>query len=139
MSPEDVIALQQLMALYGHLADAAKFEPVDSEPQRRLDQIFTDDAVFDATGAGAAQPWRGLDEIRAMFSQPKPRHTPSHMTTNVVVWEDGGDTARVKSKFLAGRWGGAGVRYGSYDDVVVRCNGGWRIRHRVCVIHDDGE
>ena len=139
MRTEDIIAIQQLMALYGHVADGAKFQPIDSEPQRKLDEVFSADAVFDATGAGAPEPWRGLDAIREMFSHPKPHHTPSHMTTNVVVYDEDGDTARVKSKFLAGRWGGAGTRYGVYDDVVVRGADGWRIRHRTCTFFDDSE
>jgi SnoaL-like domain len=99
----------------------------------RLDLVFTDDAVFDATCVGNPEPYRGIDEIRAMFARPKPGHTPSHMTTNVYVYEDG-DLVRVKSKWQATYWDRDGIRMGDYDDVVVELEGGWRIRERVLTL-----
>ena len=128
-----MVEITQLIHNYAHLADAAKFEPVESEPQQRLALVFTQDGVFDATQVNGGERWGGLDAIREMFARPKPSHTPAHMTTNVYVYEDG-DTVRVKSKWQAAYWDREGMRLGDYDDVVVRTADGWRIRERVVTV-----
>jgi hypothetical protein len=44
METLDVVAIQQLVALYGHAVDAAD--------QSMFPQVFTEDAVFDARASG---------------------------------------------------------------------------------------
>jgi len=126
MDTNDVLAINQLAALYGHLADEAKFQPVDAASQRRLAEVFTEDAVFDASGVGAGV-FSGLDEIRAMFAGDG--HPRSHQTTNVYVYADGTDV-RVRSKWHVVTDNGK-VLVGEYRDVVVRVDDGWRITTRV--------
>jgi hypothetical protein len=129
---EDIVEINQLMSLYGHLADAAKFTPVDSPAQQRLAEVFTDDAEYDATLAGGPMS-RGLAEIRGMFSTPKPSHPPAHQCTNVYVYEEDG-VVRVASKWIISDWDHGVVAVGKYQDVVVRQDGGWRIKQKVALL-----
>src|ERR1044071_2445197 len=68
MTTEDVVAIQQLLALYGHAADAPT--------QNLLDDVFTADAVFESRGRGRRLD--GLDAIKAWFAEGKPPHPPAH-------------------------------------------------------------
>jgi hypothetical protein len=125
---DEIVAITQLLARYGHAIDAAKFQPVDAPAQQALDAVFTTDATFDARPVDLGVH-AGLDEIRAFFARPKPLHPPSHQTTNVHVSLDG-DRAHVASKWNIIDWGGNPV-VGSYTDTVVRTPDGWRIAERV--------
>jgi ketosteroid isomerase-like protein len=116
---EDVLAIERLVALYGHAADGAA----------RLDDVFTEDAVLDMS-ALSGEVYRGLARIRAFFALGAPPHPPSHHTTNVVVAVEG-DAARVLSKWMTVDRATGGLKTGDYADVVVRLAGGWRIRERV--------
>jgi hypothetical protein len=130
LDPLDTIAIHQLLALYGHLADEAKFRPIAAEEQQRLDVIFTADATFDARPMGR-NLLEGLDAIRTMFAEGKPAHTPSHQSTNVYVYESDG-VVRARSKWHMIDWSG-NVWVGEYNDVLVRSPDGWRINERVVV------
>jgi 3-phenylpropionate/cinnamic acid dioxygenase small subunit len=119
---DDVLAIQQLVALHGHLVDDGDLD--------RLDELFTPDAVYDVTAMGQGT-LRGIAEFRATteaFAGDE-RNPVGHHVTNVVISADAGDTASVRSK-------GFGVlrdgRTGSvvYDDTVVRTERGWRIAER---------
>lgn len=120
MTTDDIVQIHQLLALYGHAADAPT--------QDRLGEVFTEDAVFHSNASGLH--FEGLPAIRAWFAQGKPPHPPSHHTTNVHVHTDD-ETVRVKSKYLAINPETGLPRSGDYDDVVVRTPDGWRIRERV--------
>jgi hypothetical protein len=121
----DIIEVHQLLGLYGHVVDAARWD--------RFEELFTPDAVLDYTAVRAPQVFRGVDEIRSYFAGAN--HPSAHHVTNVFVWDEGGEV-RVHSKFLAPftrethsprRWYG-----GDYEDVVVPTADGWRFRSRVC-------
>lgn len=125
-SAGDFIAIQQLLALHGHLIDGHEFS--------RLGEVFTADVVYDvsATGQGII---RGLDDFRnlsAAFIEDE-RNPVGHHVTNVVVEEVSANTAAVRSK-------GIGVlRSGftgsvTYLDRVVRTTDGWRIAERRIVV-----
>jgi ketosteroid isomerase-like protein len=122
MLTRDVTEIQQLIALYGHVADGE----LD-----RLDDVFTEDGVFDA-GATSGGVHLGVEAIRAFFQREAPPHPPSHHATNVYAYEDGG-TVRVLSKWFAVDKQTGGLRSGDYRDVVVRTGAGWRIAERVVV------
>ena len=132
ITAEDIVEINQLMSLYGHVADAAKFTPVDSPAQARLAEIFTEDAEYDSTAAGGPLA-QGLDAIRRMFSTPKPSHPPAHQCTNVYVYEEEGEV-RVASKWIISDWDRGLVAVGEYFDVVRRQDHGWRISRRAAVI-----
>jgi len=116
---EDVVAIERLVALYGHAADGAA----------RLEDVFTDDAVLDMS-ALSGEVYRGIGQIRAFFALGAPPHPPSHHSTNVVVAADA-DAVRVLSKWMTVDRASGGLKTGDYADVVVRREGGWRIRERV--------
>lgn len=121
LTAQDVTEIHQLMSLYGHAADA--------DDQGSLADVFTQDAVFDARPVEAGLH-EGLAAIRAWFALGKPPHPPSHNTTNVYVYEDGGQV-RVRSKWLTIAAATGRPRSGDYDDVVVKTGAGWRIRTRL--------
>ncbi|OZM81986.1 nuclear transport factor 2 family protein [Pseudonocardia sp. MH-G8] len=122
LTADDIVAIQQLVALHGHLVDARELH--------RLDELFAPDAVYDVTAMGQGTI-RGVPEFRAVaeaFADDE-RNPVGHHVTNVVVTEGVDGTAHVRSK-------GIGVlrdgRAGSvvYVDRVARTDGGWRIAAR---------
>lgn len=121
ISTEDVIALQQLMALYGHVADG--------DDLGRFREVFTPDAVFDVSAIGG-EVHRGLPAIQAFFALGKPPHPPSHHTTNVHVAQEAG-AVRVFSKWMVIARASGGLKTGDYVDEVTGTPGGWRIAQRV--------
>jgi hypothetical protein len=125
MDAGDLLAIHQLLGLYGHVVDAAEWD--------RFDELFVIDAELDYTAVRAPRVFHGVDEIRDWFRDAN--HPSAHHVTNIVITEHGGEV-RVKSKFFAPytrpshepkRWYG-----GDYDDVVVPTPDGWRFRRRVC-------
>jgi hypothetical protein len=118
--PADVVAIHQLLALYGHA--------VDGGDVTRLGEVFTPDAVFD-TSDFEQGVHRGLPAIQAIFALGAPPHPPAHLATNVYVYEDGG-SIRVHSKWLTIDRATGGVRSGDYHDEVVKGAHGWRIAYR---------
>lgn len=121
LSDQDIIAIQRVVSLYGHAADA--------EDQALLAEVFSEDAVFDARPCEAGLH-RGLAEIQRWFALGKPPHPPSHHTTNIYVYDDG-ETVRVRSKWLTIDARTGRPRSGDYDDVVAHGPAGWRIVKRV--------
>lgn len=125
MDTADRLEIHELIALYGHAADAPD--------EDLLPLVFAEDAVWEAPGESFAgvptTRFEGLDGIRAMFGMGVPPNSPSHHTTNVWVREEGGEV-RVRSKWIA-HPEKPSVWMGDYDDVVVKTPAGWRIRHRV--------
>jgi ketosteroid isomerase-like protein len=120
LDTHDLVAIQQLMAHYGHLVDAREFQ--------RLGEIFSDDAVFDVVDYRAGRH-EGLAAVIAFFERAS--HPAAHHTTNLYVYERAGES-RAWSKFAVP--GEAGRMFGGdYKDSLVRTTNGWRIRERVVV------
>lgn len=126
LTAEDIVHIQQVIALYGHVLDAAQWE--------RFREVFSEDAEADYSRGGVAEPMRGVDAIADFFRGVN--HPSAHHCVNVHVYVEDGET-RVRSKFLAPytrpthdqpRWKG-----GIYEDVVVRTDAGWRISSRTCI------
>lgn len=122
----DIVHINQLIAVYGHIVDAAQWE--------RFPELFMADAELDYTGAGATAVHHGIEEIQAFFGGAN--HPSAHHCVNVYV-DDSDGIVRVTSKFFAPytsathvppRWKG-----GNYFDVVEPTSAGWRFRSRVCV------
>jgi len=124
MNTEDIVAIEQLMALYGHT--------VDADDQSMFAEVFTEDAVFDARPSG----WgllEGREAIAAWFALGKPPHPPSHQMTNCHVYRQDNET-RVRSKWLFINRKSGSLVSGDYNDVVVRTASGWRIKHRCFLV-----
>ena len=118
LETHDIVAIQQLMAHYGHLVDAREFP--------RLGEIFADDGAFDVTAYQAGRH-EGLAAVIAFFERAS--HPPAHHSTNLYVFQADGET-RASSKYAvpseAGRMYG-----GDYRDRLVRTANGWRIQERI--------
>jgi SnoaL-like domain len=124
-STDDVIAIHQLLGLYGHV--------VDGHTERdRLDEVFTSDAIFDTADFGQGVH-EGLDAIRAIFDLGAPPHPPAHIATNVYVYREDGQTY-AHSKWLTIDRSTGGVRSGDYHDEMVDGPDGWRIARRTVII-----
>lgn len=119
-SLDDRLALHELIARYGHIIDGGDYSI--------LDQIFTDDAVFELIGLPGGR-CDGLPAIIDMM-EASTSHPLAHHASNIVIESDD-NTIRVLSKGLGV---GRGGRVGSvvYRDVVIKGGRGWRIIERVC-------
>src|ERR1700753_799076 len=115
LSQGAIVAIQQLMALYGHAAD--------SPDGALLDEVFTEDAVFHSRVRDVKL--EGLPAIRRWFALGKPPHPPAHQSTNVFVYVTDG-TVRVMSKYIAINAETGSARTGDYTDIVVKTDAGWR-------------
>ena len=124
MSTEDIVAIHQLLGLYGHV--------VDGDDLSRLATILTDDADIDASEADAGRI-EGLDEIRACFERGKPPHPPAHHSTNFYAYEVDGEPC-AQSKWTTIDRVSGGTRSGDYHDVLVKTADGWRIRSRYVTV-----
>ena len=118
LETHDIVAIQQLMALYGHLVDARQWP--------RLGEIFTDDGHFDVTAYQAGRH-DGLAAVIAFFERAS--HPPAHHSTNLYIYEQDGQT-RARSKYAVPSDGGR-MYGGDYEDLLVHTVGGWRIQERV--------
>jgi 3-phenylpropionate/cinnamic acid dioxygenase small subunit len=118
--PADRIALHELVARHGHLADAGDFAG--------LAEVFTADVEYDVSDIGGSTlvGLAGLEDAGRALGD---RNPVGHHVTNVVVEELGEAVARVRSKGLAVMTDGT---TGSvvYEDEAVRTDEGWRIRRR---------
>lgn len=118
----DRLELHELPGRYG--------DAIDDRDWSRLDQIFTDDAVFDLTDLGIPL-LDGLDAIK-QFMDEDAKHPKTHMMTNIYV--DDSDTGvklyfRIVAMQSKGLMGTA-----SYYDDVVKTSDGWRVLHRVVTL-----
>ncbi len=124
LSTEDRLAIHELLALYGHLIDQRRWD--------ELDQVFTEDIVFDATSFGRPVT-TSLGDLAREWAGNLAAHPLAHHATNIMVSQDADGTVRVLSKVLGvGRNGRVGS--GTYQDVVVRTPGGWRLAQRVATL-----
>ena len=116
----DIVAIQQLLALYGHIIDEREWQ--------RVGELFTATAVYDMSEFGLGVV-HGAAAIRELWSRPDATHPLAHHATSIVVSEDADGTVRVLSKGLGVEPNG---RVGSvvYRDVVVRTSEGWRFAAR---------
>jgi 3-phenylpropionate/cinnamic acid dioxygenase small subunit len=120
LSTEDRFAIQELLALHGHVMDEGLFD--------RLDQLFAPDVRYDLEDFGAGV-LRGVDAIRDAALALGDGNPVAHHVTNVLISTDADGTVRVRSKGIGIQADGSA---GSvvYDDIVVRLEGGWRIASR---------
>ena len=116
----DRILIHELINLHGHLMDEGQFD--------RLDELFTDDVIYDVTAMGGAKLVGGhaIAEAGRRLGVANPL---GHHVTNVVVTELDNDRAVARSKGLGVMAGGA-VGSVVYADELQRTGGGWRIAVR---------
>ena len=119
-SAEDRVAIQELIAVHGHLFDRGHLD--------RLDALFTHDVIYDVEDLGGGQ-LHGIAEIREAATQLGDHNPLGHHTTNIVVEELVDDVAHVRSKGLGVNVDGSSSTV-VYEDVVRRTAEGWRLAAR---------
>jgi SnoaL-like domain len=116
----DILAIHELLALYGHIIDEREWQ--------RVGELFTPTTVYDMSDFGLARVV-GAAAIGRLWSTPEAAHPLAHHATNIVVRENEDGTMQVLSKGLGI---GPNGRVGSvvYRDVVERTAAGWRFASR---------
>ncbi len=118
----DRLAIHELLGLYGHIIDAAQWH--------RLDELFTDDILFDASAFDGVAVSKGLAALQDYWSAPDTPHPFAHHATNIVINMLTTDRAEVLSKGIGvGRKGRVGSV--TYLDILRKEPIGWRIAHRI--------
>jgi 3-phenylpropionate/cinnamic acid dioxygenase small subunit len=123
LSTSDRIAINDLIALHGHLMDAGDFDG--------LGELFTNDVSYDLEDYGLGY-LQGIDAIIGAAVALGDDNPLGHHVTNIVIVSDDGDVVRVRSKGIGVQSDGS---TGSvvYEDTVVREPEGWRIGYRKVV------
>jgi hypothetical protein len=118
LATEDVVAIHELLAMYGHIIDARQWD--------RLDEVFLPDfAFYSSTGA----VYSSLDELRAYWQGGEVQHPAGHHVTNIVL-------THVDDHHVDGLSRGLYVLADSrvitaeYRDVIRRTDDGWRLASR---------
>jgi SnoaL-like domain len=116
----DVLAIHELLGLYGHIIDAREWH--------RVDELFTGDCTYDMTQFGLGVV-HGAQAVGALWAGPDAAHPLAHHATNIIVSGEPDGSVRVLSKGLGV---GPNGRVGSvtYRDIVVRTAAGWRFAVR---------
>jgi ketosteroid isomerase-like protein len=120
LTTADRLAITEVISLHGHFADAGELD--------RMNELFTEDVVYDVTALGG-----GLIEGRAALKRAAldlgDRNPLAHHVTNTVVTGGDEDRAHAVSKAIAVLPGG-GCDSATYEDTLVRDGARWLIRHR---------
>ncbi|HEY0812561.1 MAG TPA: TIGR03564 family F420-dependent LLM class oxidoreductase [Pseudonocardia sp.] len=120
LSAQDRLAIHELIALHGHLAD--------DRNDGGLSRLLTPEAVYDIRSYGLGNVV-GLPAIQVLFRDRPGNQPVGHHVSNVLVDQRPDGTVAVRSKGLAVMADGTASTC-TYDDVVVRTGDGWRIARR---------
>lgn len=120
LTAEDRTAITELISMHGHLADGGELD--------RMDELFTADVTYDVGdfGLGVISGLSALREAALAMGESNP---VGHHVTNIVLTEldDGRVLARSKGIGIMADGSSGSV---TYEDVVARGDGGWRIGRR---------
>jgi hypothetical protein len=123
LTVEDRLEIYELLALHGHLMDAGEFD--------RLDELFTEDFVYDVEAFGYGR-LEGIDALAAASRAAGDNNPLGHHVTNALITAAEVDRATVRSKgigVLADGTSGTVI----YEDVVRATPAGWRIARRTVI------
>ena len=121
LSTSDRAAITDLINRFGHLIDDGDFD--------RLTELFTADVTYDVSDLGFGVI-RGLTALREGALALGDGNPVGHHVTNVVITPTEGGEVRALSKGLGVNADGT-TRSATYEDTIIRADGGWRISHRV--------
>ncbi|MFJ9376963.1 nuclear transport factor 2 family protein [Streptomyces sp. NPDC101455] len=117
---EDRLAITELIALHGHLADEGELD--------RLTEVFTPDVEYDLTDFGQ-RTLTGLTQLVDAALALGAANPVAHHVTNVVIEELADGRVRARSKGLGIKADGSCGSV-TYVDTVVRVGSVWRIARR---------
>src|SRR3954452_4379330 len=89
LSMSDRVAIEELIALHGHLTDDGDLD--------RYDEVFTDDVTYDLADFGQGE-LKGIDAIRDAGRALGDANPVGHHVTNLVIEDLGGGSVRARSK-----------------------------------------
>ena len=119
MTNDDIVEINQVVGLYAHV--------IDGKQWHRLDELYTEDGVFDLSGLmGTELRYEGIDAIKGFLtSMPMPL---AHIATNTYVFEADGQVQSRGKWFMPTDEGT--VSGGVYRDVWAKTDQGWRLKER---------
>ncbi|WP_371602533.1 nuclear transport factor 2 family protein [Streptomyces sp. NBC_01220] len=120
LEADDRLAVMELIALHGHLVDDGELH--------RLDELFTDDIVYDITNLGHGS-LIGVDAFRDAALAMGALNPVGHHVTNIVLTDLGDGRVGARSKGIGVNADGTCGSV-TYEDTVVRGERGWRISYR---------
>lgn len=120
LTAEDRAAIADLINLHGHLTDGGELD--------RMRELFTADVAYDVTdlGGGVLTGLATLKDAALALGEGNP---VAHHVTNIVLTEVADDRVRALSKGIGVNADGTAGSV-TYEDTIVRGDGGWRISHR---------
>lgn len=116
---DDYVEIYNLLGRYSNVFDFRQWD--------QLDQIFTADAVLDASSEGHPVV-TGVTMMQAIFPQHPPENV--HTNLNFVIEEYDGRTAKAHTRALTID-PDRKVVAGYYKDDLVKTPDGWRIARRL--------
>jgi len=120
LSEQDRIGINDLINLHGHLTDAGELD--------QAGELFTPDVTYDLGDFGHGS-LHGTAEVRAAALALGSANPVGHHVTNIVITEIDERSARARSKGIGIMADGTAGSV-SYDDIITRQPGGWKISHR---------
>ena len=126
LSLEDKIELNELPGRYGDIVDSREWDALDS--------IFLPEARFEFVGMPVMN---GLNEIRTWLEGLGDQHPGGHLTTNIYSspTENENEASLCFRAIFpvpdASQPQLCLVGHGSYRDIVVKTDQGWRVKSRV--------
>ena len=120
---EDRTVISELISMHGHLCDEGELD--------RLDELFTEDVVYDVTDFGQ-EPLTGVEAIRTAAITLGERNPVGHHVTNIVLTEGDDGQVHARSKGIGINMDGTSGSV-TYEDTFVLTGQGWRISYRKVV------
>ena len=120
LTEQDRIDIGDLINLHGHLTDAGELD--------QAGDLFTGDVTYDLGdfGLGSLHGAAAIREAAVAMGQANP---VGHHVTNIVITRIDDRSARVQSKGIGIKADGTAGSV-TYDDIVTRQPGGWKISYR---------
>jgi ketosteroid isomerase-like protein len=120
LTEQDRIDIGDLINLHGHLTDAGELD--------QAGDLFTEDVTYDLGdfGRGSLHGAAAIREAAVAMGQANP---VGHHVTNMVITRIDDRSARVQSKGIGIKADGTAGSV-TYDDIVTRQPGGWKISYR---------
>lgn len=126
----DRMAIQDIIVRYVHALDDQQFD--------ELDRVFLPECMFDLTSAGAMKaPWTEVKAFFAKLHATCTRDMHFFGMSKIIFRDQTREVADVRSKVInpMGAMDDGGKElffqiHGTYDDVFVKTDAGWRIRQR---------